>query len=190
MVAQSDHPPPCTSIALPLPSDFHFHRPSTFTPLFLCACADCLQSSDRNSECSTTPADKRRNYSNCFPSAPVNALPLQRTRDEIIRIVFRHMSVGVLSMLCSNAFCPGYDQIKMVVVLLLALCAPVNALLLQRTRYEIIRIIYEQGFQCGLILCFLISVYGICISLSTLKRCLTRQHLKGEGVTVIYNILE
>ena len=142
-----------TSIGLPLPSDFHFHRPSTFTPLFLCACADCLQSSE---------------------SAPVNALPLQRTRDEIIRIVFRHMSVGVLSMLCSNAFCPGYDQIKMVVVLLLALCAPVNALLLQRTRDEIIRIIYEQGFEYGLILCFLIWVYGICISLSTLKRCLTR----------------
>ena len=111
-------------------------------------------------------------------------------RDEIIRIVFRHMSVGVLSMLCSNAFCPGYDQIKMVVVLLLALCAPVNALLLQRTRDEIIRIIYEQGFQYGLILCFLVSVYGICISLSTLKRCLTTQHLKGEGFTVIYNIME
>ena len=70
------------------------------------------------------------------------------------QIVFRHMSVGVLSMLCSNA-------IKMVVVLLLLLCTPVNALPpFQRTRDEIIQI---QGFQYGLILCFLVSVYGICI---------------------------
>ena len=52
---------------------------------------------------------------------------------------------------------------------------------LQRTRDEIIRILYEQGFQYGLILCFLVSVYGICISLSTLKRCLKRQHLKRRG---------
>ena len=75
----------------------------------------------------------------------------------------------------------GYDQKKMVVVLL-ALCAPVNALPpLQRTRDEIIRILFEQGFQYGLILCFLVSVYGICISLSTLKRCLKRQHLKRRG---------
>ena len=52
----------------------------------------------------------------------------------------------------------------MVVVLLLALCTPVNALPpLQRTRDEIIRILFEQGFQYGLILCFLVSVYGICI---------------------------
>ena len=176
MVAQSGHPPPLssrfhfhrtsTSIGFPLPSDFHFHRPSTFTPLFLCACAYCFLShffyahvfchmSDGScaSECSTTPADKRRNYSNCFPSAPVNAR-LQRTRVEIIRIVFRHMSVGVLSMLCSNAFFPGNDQINMVVVLLLALCAPVNALPLQRTRDEIISSYYtycrRHGYFCAM----------------------------------------
>ena len=87
----------------------------------------------------------------------------------------------------------GYDQINMVVVLLLALCTPVNALPpLQRTRDEIIRILFEQGFQYGLILCFLVSVYGICIGcISWSSVGISRQiHVRcafweGAGTTVI-----
>ena len=55
-----------SSIALPLPSDFHFHG----LPL---------------------PSDFHF-HAPCFYAHA--------------QIVFRHMSVGVLSMLCSNAFCP------------------------------------------------------------------------------------
>ena len=76
-----------TSIALPLPSDFHFHRTANLTPLVF--------------------------------------MRMRRLCS------IRHMSVGVLSILCSmQCISPmrGYDQINMVVVLLLALCTPVNAL--------------------------------------------------------------
>ena len=130
MVAQSGHPSP-------LPSCFHFHRISTFTPLVFMRMRRL---------CSVTCQSVCLAVFQCI-------LPMR-----------------------------GYDQIKMVVVLLLALCTPVNAIPpLQRTRDEIIRILFEQGFQYGLILCFLVSVYAICISLSTLKRCLKRQHLKQRG---------
>ena len=141
-----------TSIALPLPSDFHFHRTANLTPLVF--------------------------------------MRMRRLCS------IRHMSVGVLSILCSmQCISPmrGYDQINMVVVLLLALCTPVNALPpLLRTRDEIIRILFEQGFQYGLILCFLVSVYGICIGcISWPSVGISRQiHVRcafweGAGRTVI-----
>ena len=59
-------------------------------------------------------------------------------------------------------------------------------------RGEIIRIIFDQGFQYGLILCFLVSVYGICIGCISWPRVgISRQiHVGcafwgGAGRTVI-----
>ena len=49
------------------------------------------------------------------------------------------------------------------------------------SRDELIRALFHEGYQYQLILCFLVAVYGICMSLRTLKRSLKRQHLKRRG---------
>ena len=68
-------------------------------------------------------------------------------------------------------------------VALCTLLETVNALPLPYglSRDDIIRSLFDEGFQYELILCFLVAVYGIFISLRTLKRSLKRQQLRRRG---------
>ena len=49
------------------------------------------------------------------------------------------------------------------------------------SREEIIRLLFMEGFQYQVILCFLTAVFGVCISMRTLKRILKKQHLRRRG---------
>ena len=50
-----------------------------------------------------------------------------------------------------------------------------------KSRDEIIRGLFLEGYHYQLILCFLVAVYGIFMSLRTLKHSLKRQNLKRRG---------
>ena len=50
------------------------------------------------------------------------------------------------------------------------------------SRDEIIRMLFHEGYSYNLIISFLVAVFGICISIRTLKRSLRRQGLKRRGV--------
>ena len=54
-------------------------------------------------------------------------------------------------------------------------------MLLSVSRDEIIRMLFHEGYSYNLILAFLVAVFGICISIRTLKRSL-RQGLKRRNV--------
>ena len=54
---------------------------------------------------------------------------------------------------------------------------------LQRAkRDEAISFLFQEGYPYKLILCFLVAVFGVCVSLSTLKRSLRRQRLRRGRV--------
>ena len=53
---------------------------------------------------------------------------------------------------------------------------------ISQSRDQIIRILFKEGYQYQLILAFLVAVFGICISIRTLKRSLRRQGLKRRNV--------
>ena len=50
------------------------------------------------------------------------------------------------------------------------------------SRDKIIRMLFHEGYSYNLILAFLVAVFGICISIRTLKRSLRRQGLKRRNV--------
>ena len=60
-----------------------------------------------------------------------------------------------------------------------AVHAPARARL---SRDEIIRMLFREGYPYQLILCFLVAIFGIIISLRTLKLSLRRQHLRRRHV--------
>ena len=66
-------------------------------------------------------------------------------------------------------------------VALLAVCLVVCVLGQVPHQDNIIRHYFEMGFSYQLILCFLLAIYGVYISLSTLKRSLRRLNLRRRG---------
>ena len=66
-------------------------------------------------------------------------------------------------------------------VALLAVCLVVCVLGQVPHQDDIIRAYFAMGFSYQLILCFLSAIYGVYMSLSTLKRSLRRLKLRRRG---------